>query len=42
MNSDVLNKSDIDHTVDAYGDLLGVPSRPIMPTDKATAGLREL
>jgi len=34
---DVLDKLDIDRTVDAYGDLLGVPTRLIVPTEQATA-----
>jgi len=40
MKPDVLDKLDIDQTVDAYGDLLGVPSRLIVSTDKATAARR--
>ena len=37
MKPDVLDKLDIDETVDAYGDLLGVPGRLIVSTDKAEA-----
>lgn len=37
MKPDVLDKLDIDQTVDAYGDLLGVPGRLIVPTEQATA-----
>ena len=37
MKPDVLDKLAVDRTVDAYGDLLGVPSRPIVSTDKAAA-----
>ncbi len=41
MKPDVLDKLDIDETVDAYGDLLGVPSRLIVSTDKATAARQQ-
>lgn len=37
MKADVLDKLDIDETVDAYGDLLGVPGRLIVSTDKAAS-----
>ena len=37
MKPDVLDKLAVDRTVDAYGDLLLVPSRPIVSTDKAAA-----
>jgi hypothetical protein len=37
VRPDVLDRLDIDQTVDAYGDLLGVPARLIVSTDKATA-----
>ena len=37
MKPEVLDKLDIDQTVDAYGDLLGVPGRLIVSTDKAAA-----
>ncbi|NDH63832.1 MAG: hypothetical protein EBY18_19810 [Alphaproteobacteria bacterium] len=37
MKPDVLDKLDIDQTVDAYDALLGVPVRLIVSTDKATA-----
>jgi hypothetical protein len=37
MKPDVLDKLDVDQAVDAYGDLLGVPARLIVPTDKAMA-----
>lgn len=37
MKPDVLDKLDIDQTVDAYGDLLGVPGRLIVPTARAVA-----
>ncbi len=41
MKADVLDKLDIDQTVDAYGDLLGVPSRLIVSTDKATVARQQ-
>jgi hypothetical protein len=41
MRPDVLDKLDIDQTVDAYGDLLGVPSRLIVSTDQATAARQQ-
>ncbi len=41
MKPDVLDKLDIDQTVDAYGDLLGVPSRLIVSTDQATAARQQ-
>jgi len=37
MKPDVLDKLDVDQTVDADGDLLGVPSRLIVSTEQATA-----
>lgn len=37
MKPDVLDKLDIDQTIDAYGDLLGVPGRLIVPTERAAA-----
>ncbi|NDH63829.1 MAG: hypothetical protein EBY18_19795 [Alphaproteobacteria bacterium] len=41
MKPEVLDKLDIDETVDAYGDLLGVPARLIVPTEQATAARRQ-
>ena len=41
MKPKVLDKLDIDETVDAYGDLLGVPARLIVPTEQATAARQQ-